>query len=193
MIFILLILTACTSALKKDSATKYASLDRNARAVPITVFIDEAFVGYEQKAISKAFNDWMSASNHTIYFTLVWNMPKPGLYKTHKMTSGSIFLWKLDKTSDQISDADLKNWDTYLGVWDSKSTNSGNIIIFSHVIKKAFYKIVAHEIGHMLGLVHTNMKHDALMHPHTTESCITKLDAQQLCNIYNCIPKPLCD
>lgn len=160
--------------------------------MPITVHIDDSFSATEKKAISKSFNDWMYVSNYSISFVLHWNEPNPGPYKDNKMTDNGIFLWKIDKTSEQLSDSELKEWATYRGVWQTERSGSGNIIIFSHITNDEFYQIVTHEIGHMLGLGHMPVKYKTLMHPNTASNCITRLDARQLCSIYKCKPKPLC-
>ena len=144
--------------------------------------------------IQKAFDAWEKATTHKLQFVLIWDVPKPGRYHlfSKPKENAGIFFWNLPKTSYHIPQESIEEWRSYYGVMVyGRGENSGNIIVFKEIDMEKFYPVVLHEVGHLIGLNHIKAK--SVMHPSAIFGCISPLDANQVCELYKCIPRPECD
>lgn len=161
----------------------------------IHVSIDEEFSSEQIELVKKAFNTWEVASSNKIKFDLSWNKTKPGRYLTLEdpVKNAGIFFWYLPRDHSYLTNDKIRAWKSYLGLMVyGEGENSGNIIIFNDVEPFKFYTVALHEVGHLIGMKHSSEPFWAVMHPQALVDCITLLDAKQLCELYDCTPKPEC-
>lgn len=162
---------------------------------PIILNIDDDFTKDQQNQIVMAISSWENSSRGKISFIYYFGQLKPGLLKNFykkNYPDSSIFLWKI--TSDKQLNSELvEDTKNYAGVYDEK----GNVGIFMKKFiypqNKNFYKVILHELGHVLGMKHIAGV-DNVMNPNVYDmtDCITELDSEQLCLIYGCQVKPEC-
>ncbi len=161
----------------------------------IHIKIDRDFSQKEKELIARAFHSWEVASQNKLRFILTWNQPKPGDYKNHLNPSenAGIFLWHLPKKPAEADARYPSGWKIYYGLMNyGRGENSGNIIVFKKIPKDKFYSVVVHEVGHLIGLNHNSELTWSIMHPSAVAHCITQLDAEKLCKLYNCTPISQC-
>jgi hypothetical protein len=162
---------------------------------PIILNIDNEFTNNQQYQIITAISSWENSSRGKVSFIYYFGQLKPGLFKNYYRQSypdSSIFIWKIN--SDRQLDSKLiKYTENFAGVYDGE----GNVGIFMKKFvsfeNKNFYKVVLHELGHVLSMKHIAGV-DNVMNPNVRDmtDCITELDSEQLCLIYGCKLKPEC-
>lgn len=166
---------------------------------PVCVSVDEDFDPWEQKLINRALHTWEIASQNKVQFDVKWNQPKPTVtFQEHNLTADSgNFIWRVRKNEIQLGTDRLEKWKNNLAVtvYSSRSNESDelatDIAVLDTVQDDEFYPVLLHEIGHMIGLQHTNHSR-SIMHWIDPTQCITGSDANQLCALYGCIPVPEC-
>lgn len=155
---------------------------------PVKIYIDKKFSSKEEGLINVAFVAWERASNYTVSFIPVWGSTTPENFLEGRYSENS-YMWLLDKTEKHFTSSELQRI-FYIDGNVVYRTPSPQIIIFKTSYEGGFYRIVLHEIGHMLGLSHIDGS--AVMNKNATSYCITSMDADQLCKIYDCTPRPEC-
>ena len=163
------------------------------RSQPMVIYIDKEFNSEEQTDIYKAMRAWEQVSDNKLFFKPIWNTPKPGVYHKHHDSPRIVFFWKIDKNSNHLSKKLREEYKHTHGLFVPKSKTAAHIIVFAkNITRKHFYQVALHELGHYLGLPHTNKSSRAIMASHVEGNCITNFDAEPLCKIYDCEPKPEC-
>ncbi len=145
------------------------------KEMPITVYIEENRNAYLMK---RAFGDWESATNKTVEFEFIENEQE-----------ADIVVKFMDKVSDKAERAvgltypniDADGYFVHARIEIAKFSDLSTIKLSNLDLTK----IMRHEIGHAIGLLHTNEPY-AIMNP-TTAKClnITKYDVKVLKEIYN--------
>lgn len=166
-------------------------LDKEYPKMPATILVDKEFPPKDQMLILAAFAAWEGATNHKVKFNIILNQPKPGKYKeVIKKDNAPYFVWYFSKWDpnqlDQEEAADKANWKG-MNIWHG---NTSHIVVFAEDSDK--YKLVLHEIGHFLGLAHTETFSIMSKYLDDSSGCITPVDASNVCFIYSCKPKSDC-
>ncbi|HVI39647.1 MAG TPA: matrixin family metalloprotease [Anaerovoracaceae bacterium] len=164
------------------------------RDQPVHVNIDKDFSVQQRKWIAQAMDAWEIASSGKVKFQPVWDVSKPGPFQQIYPFNWSqgIFMWDLPKDPYNLSPSQLEQAKPLGGLTIyGPGQNAAHVIVYTDVPDKLFYAVALHELGHLIGLNHIDGK--AVMHKNVKAQCITALDAQQLCEIYGCKPKPNCD
>lgn len=192
IVFIIICLFSCCGLQQK--VTLPSDLGSKININTIRIYVDDEFTTDETNTITNALNAWQKVSNKYIIFNYYYHQLKPGKIESFfwtKQYKRSIFVWKIS-SKDMSENFDEKTTG-FVGFWDLH----GNILIFSDRISQVnntLYNITVHESGHMLGLKHIEYE-QSVMNPiaYYISNCITKDDAERLCLIYGCKPKPECD
>ena len=145
------------------------------REMPIRVYIEENRRDY---LMERAFRDWESATNRTVEFEF-----------TDNESEADIVVKFIDKVSDKAENAvgltypfvNKEGYFMHALIEIAKYSEHQKIKMSNHTLMK----IMRHEIGHAIGLEHTNSP-NSIMNP-TTDKCldISKYDIKVLKEIYN--------
>lgn len=161
---------------------------------PVHILIDKAFAPDQEQMLSLAFKSWEEAGGGKIKFIPHWRQerPKTSLKNSLLFFDSGIFIWRIPKNKDHLSDKEMVRWGTSDGATIfGPGSNSGNIVIFDYITDpNRFYAVSLHEVGHLLGLSHTG--HNGVMGIYAEAYCITPSDAIQLCELYGCRPQSTC-
>ena len=144
--------------------------------------IDNDFTKTEIQEIYNAGNLWTKASNGMIEFKFDIRPVEMNLSHMDKMKD-NIWRAKLNTKSFNAFENSIAN----IPVVGYAPPNK-YIVIVPELIgknKKFFETVVAHELGHHIGLTHTPAIMDSL--PRTP--CITHFDLEQVCSRYDCSAK----
>jgi hypothetical protein len=191
--FILCLFSCCGRQNKIDIPTEVKSQGSQILNHIIKINVDDEFTADEEITVEQALKVWEKVSGNYIKFEYIYHQKKPGRLEDYfwkKQYGHSVFIWKA--TSYSISTAFDYKYINYVGFWDIH----GNIVVFTDRMDQnnQLYNVLVHEIGHMLGLKHVEYE-KSVMQPNAINisDCITKDDADRLCLIYGCEPKPECD
>jgi len=180
----------------RDSSVVYHNDLEHLPKFPVTIYIDNDIPKKFDEEIINAFNSWEKASGNKLKFNLIFNIIKPGYFKEYeKVENSPYFIWLFSKYNHKHLEYKelMEGW----LAMHSPFNGNRNIVLFTEFInektdKNLMYRVVLHEVGHFLGLKHNNkistMNHKIENQP----GCITKMDAYDLCKIYNCIPHHEC-
>lgn len=193
---LLITLGACIQA---SSPEAFLHVNGYRTHMPIYIQIDEAFSSEQNTEIYRAAKTWEQASSDIIKFNLDFNHSRPTLFFQDDdiNNQGAHFIYYGERSYQELG------WDQYFkhptalaltyysNVPDHNKEDRVKIIAFNLDKKYDFSAVMLHELGHSLGLVHTDDK-ISVMHSTVLTKCITPADAEQLCQLYRCIPKPQC-
>ena len=194
LLFVEVIAIACIS--KEIIHIKdVAAADDDARAQPMIIYIDEEFNSEEKEDIQKAMNAWEAVSDNKFKFIPVWYSPMPGRYHQLQLKSDQgFFFWKINKDGEHFNKELREKHKHHNGLFvPGPGNNSAHILLFAeNITREHFYRVTLHELGHFLGLHHTDESTLAIMATSVVGKCITNYDTKPLCEIYGCEPKPEC-
>jgi predicted Zn-dependent protease len=163
---------------------------------PIYIKIDWSFNQQQRDSIERSIESWRYVSNDKINIIPVWNQSHSDI-PTYELLDNynGMFMWYLSKKDPfNLSPELIKKVKKYNGYYiPSKNNNSANILVFNE--KKdplTFQNVILHELGHLLRLKHIPYVHSIMYPVSDYQTCISQWDANELCALYNCIPRPEC-
>lgn len=162
------------------------------------IYLDRDFTTKEATLLRESFNDWEKVGGGSFKFTIFSNVEKPAKFKdAGKRLSRGIFVWQLDRKDNiQLSSNQINRFQRFDGLW-LPDEELGYLLMFLRTNGDKqnnlnFKSIALHEIGHLLGMEHTDDVR-SIMYPIVGGyRCINNIDAATLCKLYNCSPKPEC-
>lgn len=194
-IFITLLIGVLFTSCTKTSGKTYRPIFYLKKEQPLVIYIDSAFTSAEKESIRQAMLTWQKTGNGKIWFVPIWSVPKPGRLRNMEKPGKNqhIFFWRLNRKDNyHISESlkeKLKDKNGYF--IPGPGHDSAHLLIFPDSFDpKDFYKVALHELGHLLGIQH--IEQPGVMNEFAASSCITKYDAQVLCDIYLCEPVSEC-
>ena len=163
---------------------------------PIYVKIDSEFNQEQRDSIERSIESWRYVSNDKISIIPIWDQSPPAA-PTYKLLDNynGIFVWYLSKKDTfNLSPELIKKVERYNGYYiPSKNNNSANILVFNEEKDPlTFQNIILHELGHLLKLKHMHYVHSIMYPVSDYQTCISQWDANQLCALYKCVPRPEC-
>ncbi len=164
---------------------------------PIYIKIDLIFNQEQRDSIERSIESWRYVSNNKINIIPIWNQSPPEVptYKLLDNYNGIFMRYLSKKDPFNLSPELIKKVERYNGYYvpSKKHNNSANILVFNEEKDPlTFQNIVLHELGHLLKLKHMPYVHSIMYPVSDYQTCISQWDANQLCNLYKCVPRPEC-
>lgn len=190
ILLISLILTGSNHTIYYDDYLQSTKLE-NSRT--FTLLIDASFTEQEKNIIIRAGHRWEKVTNNFISFIFKEQKDRtkyqPILDFQDYSTDNNfinlnektriINIWRTYPEDVQLQHIEKITGVSLMGFAPGKSI----LLVPARTDSiEEFESVAAHEIGHVIGLKHTK----SLMNAIDSGNCITSIDVQQFCQIYNC-------
>ena len=186
IIVIFLILVGCT----KPTPLLFPVLSSGGESVQTNVYIDYRFSEPEETSITNALKSWECSLNYKIRFKIHYDTHYEYFEAADKK---DLFIWKVDSKNEHIIEADKKleqgddRTDRFVVGLFLIGTKHPSVILLrmDRIGTDDIWTISIHEIGHFLGLGHSDDK-NSVMYRFTDigSNKITELDIKNVCSIY---------
>lgn len=128
--------------------------------------IDARFSPLQRIIIENDIDRWQTLLGDRVHLINIFNKQMPGRFKDHQKPINRIFMWKINKTKEELGEEKLRDSFGILAEVDADSEGCGsNIIVFDSLSSADYRKVILHEIGHLLGEHHSTHYGD-LMYPY---------------------------
>lgn len=156
------------------------------------VYVDKNFSDLEKSFITKAGEEWQTATNGMTQFIFVYNSAPVNITSNNNTIIRRFYMRPAQENEfivqylDFILKADLLGW------WDEHNILNNKIntmiIVRSRISSQEEYvSVVMHEMGHSMKLEHTPNEGDLMFNTMIyADECITLNDLKQYCAIYHC-------
>jgi hypothetical protein len=146
----------------------------------LAIRADFAFSQAEASDIGMALMDWNRASDGRICFDLRWMLFSPEYEKAHWSSDGRRSLYSGDREWQRraaMAEGDPCNKPgacAAVTIWEA-----GNVadVFYFNRSRDGFLSLTEHELGHLLGLDHSDDVHDVMYHKNTSNNSTCVISA----------------
>jgi hypothetical protein len=189
-LLILIILSICVGCKSKltDIKSPISSLLADERVV----YIENSYGPYEKIEIINALHSWECNTGNMVKYIIVDNYD----YSYSIDPYHSLLILKANTQTPEIKAVDdyliaSKSERRAAGLFVPRDTTHPDriMLVSERVFLSSYFKVMAHELGHALGLAHDESM-DSIMYGHADQNAghITMNDLIQFCFLYHCSP-----
>jgi predicted Zn-dependent protease len=176
----LIVLTICALLSNSDHRPNHYVINNKFHSI---LYIDYKFSNQEKEYITNAAFDWERATNRIVTFDIIY-LPT---IRTIDLDKGLLIL-KVDSLDPEIIILDIAaKKSQMLGICQEYKSIPYIKLVSTRLDSSNYQAVVTHELGHLIGLNHTNELY-TLMYPTVDfgSPTITESDMNRFCKIYSC-------
>lgn len=199
LISLFLMCTMLTSCVKQpEHRVKIKVSEAKTSVTTFTLHVDSNFDEIQKKIVVDSFKEWEKVSVGVVRFevsSVPWNSAEdPVVQDVEEECTYDAYVSKILSKEDKTLKRLESGGGRVLGYTVSNCEERSVVLVMDRLKNAStFANVVVHEAGHLVGLAHIPVQNHSVMYPYIDKatSCITALDAMQLCDIYECDWKQL--